>query len=205
MTLASVLTAGCDELGLTLDATQQGALVTYVDELDKWNRAYNLTAVRDPLAMMTRHVLDSLAVLPFLSEQAVLDVGTGPGIPGIMLAIMRPSQPFVLLDANGKKTRFVQHARRLLGLNNVTVVQGRVEQQTAPAAQVISRAFASLPDMMRLLEPVVTAQTRVLAMKAATTDEEMAQLSERWSATRHDIQVPGLNEPRTLVVVQRAG
>ncbi|MGB2338211.1 MAG: 16S rRNA (guanine(527)-N(7))-methyltransferase RsmG, partial [Alcanivorax sp.] len=125
MSLSSTLTQGIDALGLSLSDDQQRLLLAYVDLLVKWNQAYNLTAIRDPQEMVTRHLLDSLAVLAYLEEGDTLDVGTGAGIPGVILAVARPQQAFVLLDSNGKKTRFVRQARRELGLDNVEVVHGR--------------------------------------------------------------------------------
>jgi len=127
-TLSDTLARGVEALGLSLSDDQQRQLLAYVDLLVKWNQAYNLTAIRDPAEMVTRHLLDSLAVLPYLADTDTLDVGTGAGIPGIILAVSRPQQAFTLLDSNGKKTRFVRQARRELGLDNVEVVHARVEQ-----------------------------------------------------------------------------
>ena len=203
MSLSFRLSQGIDALGLSLTEQQQQLLLAYIALLEKWNQAYNLTAVRDPAEMVTRHLLDSLAVLPFLSDQSTLDVGTGPGIPGIILAVARPEQHFTLLDSNGKKARFVRQARRELGLENVEVVHGRVEQYRTQPAQIICRAFASLPDMLAIMAPVIGPVTRVLAMKAATTDSEVAALDASWRATCHPLAVPGLDEPRTLVELTR--
>ena len=164
MTDRDRLAGGLRELGLSLDDAQQQALLAYRDLLVKWNRAYNLTAVRDPGEMIQRHLLDSLSVLAHLDDRDTLDVGTGAGLPGIPLAIARPDLRFVLLDSNGKKTRFVRHARRELGLSNVEVVNTRVEQYRNAPSQIISRAFAALPDMLQALAPLITDGSRVLAM-----------------------------------------
>ena len=199
-----VLAAHCEALGLTLPAETLARLLQYRDELAKWNRTYNLTAIRDPQEMVTRHLLDSLAVLPFVGEGDTLDVGTGAGIPGIILAVSRPQQSFTLLDSNGKKTRFVRQARRELGLDNVEVVHGRVEQYRKAPSQIICRAFASLSDMLALMTSIMTDNTRLLAMKAASTEDELATLPAQWQGHHHTLTVPGLDEPRTLVVVSKA-
>ncbi|KGD64080.1 methyltransferase GidB [Alcanivorax nanhaiticus] len=200
--LASTLSRGIEALGLSLSDDQQRLLLNYVDLLVKWNQAYNLTAIRDPQEMVIRHLLDSLAVLPFVGEGDTLDVGTGAGIPGIILAVSRPQQSFTLLDSNGKKTRFVRQARRELGLENVEVVHGRVEQYRKAPSQIICRAFASLSDMLALMTPIMTDNTRLLAMKAASTEEELATLPPGWKGHHHSLQVPGLDEARTLVIVE---
>ncbi|MCG8438834.1 MAG: 16S rRNA (guanine(527)-N(7))-methyltransferase RsmG [Pseudomonadales bacterium] len=200
--LADTLARGIDTLGLPLSDDQQRQLIHYVELLVKWNQAYNLTAIRDPQEMVTRHLLDSLAVLPFVGEGDTLDVGTGAGIPGIILAVSRPQQSFTLLDSNGKKTRFVRQARRELGLDNVEVVHGRVEQYRKAPSQIICRAFASLSDMLALMTSIMTDNTRLLAMKAASTEDELATLPQGWKGHHHSLQVPGLDEARTLVIVE---
>ena len=197
-TLSDTLARGVEALGLSLSDDQQRQLLAYVDLLVKWNQAYNLTAIRDPAEMVTRHLLDSLAVLPYLADTDTLDVGTGAGIPGIILAVSRPQQAFTLLDSNGKKTRFV----RQLGLDNVEVVHARVEQYGKSPSQIICRAFASLSDMLALMAPIITDNTRVLAMKAASTERELATMPPHWQGNHHSLNIPGLDEPRTLVVVQ---
>ncbi|HIK75234.1 MAG: 16S rRNA (guanine(527)-N(7))-methyltransferase RsmG [Alcanivorax sp.] len=205
MTDRDRLAGGLRELGLSLDDAQQQALLAYRDLLVKWNRAYNLTAVRDPGEMIQRHLLDSLSVLAHLDDRDTLDVGTGAGLPGIPLAIARPDLRFVLLDSNGKKTRFVRHARRELGLSNVEVVNTRVEQYRNAPSQIISRAFAALPDMLQALAPLITDGSRVLAMKAAAADQELAGLPDGWRARVAPLSVPGLAEARVLVIASRAG
>lgn len=195
---------GLRDLGLALEPGQQAALLAFRDLLVKWNRAYNLTAVRDPGEMITRHLLDSLSVLPHLGAGDTLDVGTGAGLPGIPLALARPQQRFVLLDSNGKKTRFVNHVRRQLRLDNVEVVHARVEQYRNAPSQIISRAFATVPDMLAAMAPLITDSTRLLAMKAATAEQELTALPEGWRASVEPLTVPGLGEARVLVVVSRA-
>jgi 16S rRNA (guanine527-N7)-methyltransferase len=203
MTDADRLADGLSALGLHLNTAQRAALLAYRDLLVKWNRAYNLTAVRDPAEMITRHLLDSLAVLAHLDDRDTLDVGTGAGLPGIPLAIALPARRFVLLDSNGKKTRFVNQARRELGLENVEVVHARVEQYRNAPLQIISRAFAALPEMLAVLAPLTTEGSRILAMKAASAEQELAGLPEGWRAHVEPLAVPGLAEARVLVVVSR--
>ena len=205
MTDRDRLAGGLQALGVSLNDAQQQALLDYRDLLVKWNRAYNLTAVRDPGEMIQRHLLDSLSVLAHLDDRDTLDVGTGAGLPGIPLAIARPDLRFVLLDSNGKKTRFVRHARRELGLSNVEVVNTRVEQYRNAPSQIISRAFAALPDMLQALAPLITDGSRVLAMKAAAADQELAGLPAGWRAQVAPLSVPGLAEARVLVIASRAG
>ncbi|ASK35798.1 16S rRNA (guanine(527)-N(7))-methyltransferase RsmG [Alloalcanivorax mobilis] len=203
MSDATVLANGLAGLGLELDAGQREALLAYRDLLVKWNQAYNLTAVRDGAEMVTRHLLDSLAVLPHLHDQDTLDVGTGAGLPGIPLAIALPARRFVLLDSNGKKTRFVNQARRELGLGNVEVVHARVEQYRNAPSQIISRAFAALPDMLEVLAPLITGSTRILAMKAAAAEQELAAVPAGWRTRVEPLAVPGLAEARVLVIARR--
>lgn len=203
MNLQQKLAAGIAALGLDVSDSQQALLVRYVELLHKWNQAFNLTAVRDPADMVVRHLLDSLSVLPHVREAALLDVGTGPGIPGIPLAICLPEQALTLMDSNGKKTRFVTQAAAELGLPNVTVVQSRVEQYRMSSPQVISRAFASLPDMVRMTAHLLAPGGRLLAMKAAPTDLEVAGLRAAWNIEHIPLTVPMLDEPRQLIILSR--
>lgn len=203
MTDRERLVGGLRALDLAPDERLVSALLDYRDLLVKWNRTYNLTAVREPGEMITRHLLDSLAVLPHLHWLDTLDVGTGAGLPGIPLALARPDQRFILLDSNGKKTRFVNQARRELGLDNVEVVHARVEQYRNAPSQIISRAFAALPDMLRVLAPLITDVTRLLAMKSATVERELSALPAGWGAIVEPLTVPGLAEERVLVIAGR--
>lgn len=204
MNLAPRLEQGLRAMDLELPDDQRDKLLALVDLLDRWNRAFNLTAVRDPAAMVERHLLDSLVVLPWLTDEDTLDVGTGPGLPGLVLAIVRPDQAFTLLDSNGKKTRFVRQAIMDLKIANAEVVQSRVEQYRNAFPQVISRAFAALPEMLELTGHLVAPGGRLLAMKGALTDLEQAGIPAPWQAQHHPLTVPGIDEPRQLVVLQRA-
>jgi len=183
-------------------------LEAYLAELAKWNQAYNLTAIRDPGEMVTRHVLDSLAVLPHLPQGALrlLDVGSGGGMPGLLLAIARPQWQVTVLDSNGKKARFLRHAVRALGLGNVEVAEARVEDWQAPQAFdfIISRAFAALADFVHLSGHLLTADGRWLAMKGKVAPAELAALPAGSAIEAiHPLEVPGLAEARSLVVVRR--
>jgi 16S rRNA (guanine527-N7)-methyltransferase len=200
------LAPGLKALGATLPVGSDARLLAYVDLLVRWNQAYNLTAIRDPQEMLTKHVLDSLTVLPFVAANPCADVGTGAGLPGIPLAIARPEIHFTLLDSNGKKTRFVTQAVAELKLSNVEVVQARSEawQPAAPFPQVLSRAFASLADFAKLAGGLAAPGGRLLAMKGARPDEEIAALPEgfRLVAVR-SLKVPGLDAERCLVELEK--
>ncbi len=197
----ALLAAGIKQLGLDVSEHQQAQLLDYVALLAKWNRAYNLTAVRNEPDMVIRHLLDSLAVLPFVEDVPLLDIGTGAGIPGIIFAICRPEQAFTLLDSNGKKTRFVRQAALELALDNVQVVQQRVEQYGGSFPQLCCRAFASLPDILQLCGHLLAPNGRVLAMKA--TDED-AKPTPGWQRQVHPLNVPYLQESRQLWVIEAA-
>jgi 16S rRNA (guanine527-N7)-methyltransferase len=196
------LARGCDALGLDIAAPQQRQLLDYLDLLQKWNRAYNLTAIRDPLAMVTRHLLDSLAVVPQLTGSHCLDVGTGAGLPGIPLAIAMPGRDFHLLDSNGKKTRFLFQVKTALGLANITVHQARVE--TLPASRqydvIMSRAFASLAAMVAATRHLLAPGGCFLAMKGAWPQDELAAIEDQCVVLGVEpLAVPGLDEQRHLV------
>ncbi len=201
-----LLAPGLKAMGITLPAGGEAQLLRYVELLERWNQAYNLTAIRDPGEMLTKHVLDSLAVLPFVSEGPVADVGTGAGLPGIPLAIARPELRFMLLDSNGKKTRFVTQAMAELKLGNVQVVQARSEayHSSAPFVLVLSRAFASLADFAKLAGGMAAPGGRLLAMKGARPDDEIAALPAGFKLLAvHPLKVPGLGAERCLVEIEK--
>jgi 16S rRNA (guanine527-N7)-methyltransferase len=202
--LEGQLRDGLDSLSIPLSAAQQELLLRYVKLLEKWNRSFNLTAVRTPREMVTRHLLDSLSILAHVPEGPVIDVGTGAGLPGIPLAIARPRQPFVLLDSNGKKTRFLEHVKLDLKLSNVEVVHARVEawkpQQTFAA--VTSRAFASLDAMIRGCAHLLEVDGLLLAMKGQYPVEELDVASGHMHLLSvPELTVPGLEEDRCLVIM----
>lgn len=205
---AESLRAGLAQLpAADLDAGQVSRLLAYVDLLERWNRAYNLTAVRDPADMVTRHLLDSLAVLPWIPGGRLLDAGSGAGLPGVPLAIARPDLDVTLLDSAGKKIRFLEHLRRELGLRNATPVQARLEdyapQDPVSAAfdAIISRAFASLAAFAAAARHLAGA-ARLLAMKGRYPAAELAELPA-WLRVEsvERLAVPGLQEERHLVIM----
>ena len=200
--LATALQDGCAALELEVSSRQQQLLLQYLALLRKWNKAYNLTAVRDAQQMVTRHLLDSLAIVPYVRGQRCLDVGTGAGLPGVPLAIMFPERTIELLDSNGKKTRFLFQVKTSLGLDNMTVHQARVES-FRPEQQfdaVLSRAFASLQDMVRGCGQLLAPQGLFLAMKGAYPAAELEAVQEECAvAAVHPLSVPGLAGQRHLV------
>jgi 16S rRNA (guanine527-N7)-methyltransferase len=182
-------------------------LLAYLDLLARWNRAYNLTAVRDPREMVPRHLLDSLAMEPFLDGIASLaDLGTGPGLPGIPLAIARPALRVTLVEANGKKARFLREAVRSLPLPNARVAEARIEALDEAGAYdaITARALATLPQIIELGGHLLKPAGKLLAMKGVVPDEEIAALPAGWRAEAvHALVVPGLAAERHLVVVSR--
>ena len=192
--------------GISLTDQQKQQLLGYVGLLDKWNKAYNLTSVRDPKEMLVRHILDSIVVNPFLKGDRFIDVGTGPGLPGIPLAIVRPESHFTLLDSLGKRVRFLCQVQHELKLTNIEPVQSRVEEFPAepPFDGVISRAFASLQDMISWCHHLPKAETgRFYALKGVRPDDELAQLPsgvELVSVER--LHVPTLDGERHLVILK---
>jgi 16S rRNA (guanine527-N7)-methyltransferase len=205
MKLEQRLHQGITDLGLDLPAAAEPKLLQYLRLLARWNQAYNLTAVRDPQEMVTRHLLDSLAVLPYLQGPRVLDVGTGAGLPGIPLAVARPDLTFTLLDANAKKTRFVTQAVGELGLKNVEVVQSRAENYRPPQKfdTLVSRAFASIADMLEFTRHLCAPHTRILAMKGVYPEEELAAVATAYAAEVVALKVPGLQADRHLAILTR--
>lgn len=196
------LRAGAHELGLTLSDNQLLQLMAYQAELLKWNSAYNLTAIRDPMQMVVRHLLDSLAVLPHVRGR-VLDVGAGAGLPGLVLAIAQPALDVTTLDSNGKKARFMRHAVRTLNLSNVEVIEGRVEayQPIAPFDCIISRAFASLTDFFTQTAHLLAPGGQWVAMKGKLDTGELAAIPANIELREtHRLHVPGLNEDRHAVI-----
>lgn len=193
-------------LGLLVSDKQDQQLQQYLALLQRWNKAYNLTAVRDPAQMLILHLWDSLSVVPFIGAESCLDVGSGAGLPGIPLAIMRPDQQFTLLDTNGKKTRFIQQAALELGLKNLKVVQARVEQWQPEQkfAAIISRAFASLADFVTVSGKHLQAQGTMYAMKGRYPDSEIADLPTGWSVvSSHQLLIPSLDAERHLLELTR--
>jgi 16S rRNA (guanine527-N7)-methyltransferase len=198
------LSAGIKTLGLDLPMATQAQLLAYVALLHKWNKVYNLTAIRDENEMVSHHLLDSLAVLPHLWAGRWLDVGCGGGMPGLVLAMARPDWQFTLLDSNSKKTGFVQQATIELGLSNVSVHCGRVEEWN-PASQfdgIISRAFAELGDFVRVSRHLLAPNGRWAAMKGAP-EMELASIPAGCELEQIiKLKVPGVDAARSLVIAK---
>jgi 16S rRNA (guanine527-N7)-methyltransferase len=200
------LAAGARALGIALDDLALDRLLLLLDELARWNRAYNLTAIVDRPRMITHHLLDSLSIHADIHGQRVADAGTGAGFPGVPLALCQPHRHFTLVDSNQKKIRFVSHVARALELSNVEAVHARIEQVTpqVPFDTVVARAFAALPELLEQVAPICSASTRVLAMKGKRPDGEIAAVVRPWRVCEvREVDVPGLSEARSLVVLQR--
>lgn len=194
-----------DEAGISLTDHQKTQLVAYVDMLHKWNKAYNLTSVRDPAEMVVRHILDSIVIAPYLQGQRFIDVGTGPGLPGIPLAIVLPDAHFTLLDSLGKRVRFLRQVQHELKLENITPVQSRVEAYPSepPFDGVISRAFASLNDMVSWCHHLPGEKGRFYALKGQLPEDEIASLPDDFSVESVEkLRVPQLEGERHLVIIK---
>ncbi|WFC14172.1 16S rRNA (guanine(527)-N(7))-methyltransferase RsmG [Aeromonas salmonicida] len=190
------------QAGIVITDTQKTQLVQLVELLHKWNKAYNLTSVRDPDAMLVKHILDSLVVSPHLHGERFIDVGTGPGLPGLPLAIINPDKQFVLLDSLGKRINFIRQVIQELGLTNVTPVKSRVEEYQPDVGFdcVLSRAFASLEDMLSWCHHLPSEQGRFLALKGQYPEQELAQLPANIRLVAcHELRVPELEGERHLL------
>jgi 16S rRNA (guanine527-N7)-methyltransferase len=198
------LDAGLSALRIALDAAAAERLLDYVDLLERWNAAYNLTAVRDPAEMVTRHLLDSLAILPHVGGATLADLGSGAGLPGIPLAIAMPAREILLVDSNGKKARFLREAVRRLELKHVGVAESRVEDVAGTFDCITARAFASLRDMLGWGGHLLAPGGRWLAMKGRLPEDELDAVPPGFRVEKIvALEVPGLGAERRLVVVRR--
>ena len=204
--LQKLLDQGLKDLGVVATERQTSQLLRYLELMQKWNKAYNLTAIRDPQQMLVRHLLDSLAVVPHIAQTDLIDVGSGGGLPGIPLAILSPQQAITTLDSNSKKTRFQSQVKIELGLTNLEVIHGRVEAlENRQFSQVISRAFASIIDMVTLSQGLLAEKGVFLAMKGRYPDAELAELPLQFRLQQsYALHIPGLEEERHLLVLGRA-
>lgn len=194
------------QTSLVVSDQQKQQLLKLVGLLHKWNKAYNLTSVRDPGDMLVKHILDSLVVSPWLNGHRFIDVGTGPGLPGLPLAILNPDRQFVLLDSLGKRIRFIRQVIHELGLQNVTPLQSRVEdyQPEQGFDGVLSRAFASLLDMLTWCRHLPSGEGRFLALKGICPDEELAKLPDGLVLESvQPLHVPGLEAERHLIIIKK--
>ncbi|MEO1080829.1 MAG: 16S rRNA (guanine(527)-N(7))-methyltransferase RsmG [Pseudomonadota bacterium] len=200
--LAEQLRRGLDAMGLALDSGCQERLLAYLALLSRWNRRYNLTAVREPEAMVTRHLLDSLSLLPFLREGSLIDVGSGAGLPGVPIALVQPWREVTVLDSNGKKTRFLDHLKLTLEIPRLSVVKARCEdyRPERPFDLLTSRAFAALGDMIAGCQHLLAPGGEYLAMKGMHPQEEIDDLPSSVRLLAVDpVEVPGLDEARCIV------
>lgn len=202
------LKQGSQKLGLTLNDDALQLLLKYQDALVLWNKAYNLTAIREPKEMLVKHLLDSLSILPHLPEGRILDIGTGGGMPGMIIALCQPERQCVLLDSNGKKIRFLKQFIADLKLKNVIAVQTRVEnedtiRELGQFDVITSRAFASLTDFVNASEPYMHQNTQICAMKGVVPTEELDVLKQSYSSRIVELHVPHLNEQRHLIVLKK--
>lgn len=199
--LREILAQGIVGLGYTADLSVIDQFIKYLLLLDKWNHVYNLTAVRRLEDMAARHILDSLTAMPYIEGPRLLDVGTGPGLPGIPLALMTPAWQWTLLDSNGKKTRFVIQAVAELGLQNVRVVTGRAAAQPPEPRYntVISRAFSDLSVFVEETAQLCGDDGQWLALKGAVSSAELARVPADFAVSRFDVNVPGLEAQRCII------
>jgi 16S rRNA (guanine527-N7)-methyltransferase len=203
--LQQKLADGLSALPLELNASVQHQLIDYLQLLVKWNRAYNLTAIRQPEQMVTRHLLDSLVIGPYLQGPRILDVGTGAGLPGIPLALAYPDLQFTLLDSNGKKIRFVTQAVAELGLANVDVIQSRIEafQPECRFDTITARAFASIEELIHQTTRLLVDNGQYLIMKGVYPVAEVEAMPEGYQVEAvHQLEVPALDAERHLLIVR---
>jgi 16S rRNA (guanine527-N7)-methyltransferase len=203
----STLIAGAAQLGIELSERQASQLIRLLDELDDWNQRMNLTAIRERGAQITKHLLDSLSVQPFLHGERVLDVGTGAGFPGLPLAIVNPQRHFTLLDSTAKKLKFIEHSAALLELPNVQTVHTRAENFRPPERFdiVVSRAVGPIEQFVKWAGHLCVGGGRLLAMKGRDPAAELTKLPSGWKlAAIHRLNVPALDEERHLVEICRS-
>ncbi len=195
-----ILVSGLEALNQELTEHQIEQLLTYIALIEKWNKSYNLTSIRDKVSMVPMHLLDSLAIVPFITGKRVIAIGTGAGLPGIVLAVCFPDIEFVLLDSNAKKTRFVQQAILELKLKNVSICHNRVElyRPEHNFDIAITRAFASLEDIMRLTTHLLNNEGVLLAMKGQIPDVSMLEVAK---TELYPLSVPGIEGERCLVKI----
>lgn len=210
MTLGIQLQQGLMALGLALPESAQAKLLAYLSLLKKWNATYNLTSIREESAMLTQHLFDSLSILPHIEKSALMtrrwiDVGSGAGLPGVPLAIACPQLQMALIDSVDKKTAFQRQVKIELGLSNLTILGGRVENQSAPQCDaVISRAFAELKDFVSLAGHLLVGGGTLYAMKGQMPHEEIARLPAEWHVIQClPLEVPGMIAERHLIVLQK--
>jgi len=205
--LDSALKEGIAAQGLQVEDQARAAMLQYLGLLQRWNKAYNLTSIKDPVQMLSYHLLDSLSIGPHLQGQSFIDVGTGAGLPGIPLAVTHPDKNFSLLDSNGKKIRFLFQIKTALKLSNVKEMQGRVDEYKPEQRYdgVISRAFASLSDMIDGSEHLLVPGGRFYAMKGRYPDKELSALPKGYKVEQAiELEVPTLDQQRHLIIIKKS-
>lgn len=205
--LERTLVVGASVQGIALEPEQAAAMLRLIAELREWNQRFNLTGITDPVDMVRKHLLDSLSVQPYLRGTRIADVGTGAGFPGLPLAVINPGREFALIEATGKKARFVRHAADVMGLVNVEVIPARSEEWRGPAPYdiVLTRALGKLADFVRVAGHLCGAKGRLLAMKGRRPDAEIAALPSGWKVFAvHEVRIPGLAAERCIVELGRA-
>ena len=200
------LQRGISSLSLNCNEEMLSSLLAYIDLLKKWNSAYNLLGGNELATLVSRHILDSLSVSPYLVGNLIVDIGAGAGLPGIPLAIFNPEKQFVLIDSNGKKTRFMFQAKIQLGLDNITIENCRIEHYQSPQQvdMVMCRAFSTLADALTMLQPIFSEECKLLAMKGHYPEDEIARLPDGFELSRSiKLDVPGSESQRHLIEVVR--
>lgn len=200
------LQRGISALSLNCSEEAVSSLLAYIDLLNKWSTAYNLLGGNESASLVSRHILDSLSINPYLKGTFIADIGAGAGLPGIPLAILNPDKKFVLIDSNGKKTRFIFQAKLQLGLDNISVENCRVEhyQSTQQIDMVMCRAFSTLADALTMLEPIFSDQCKFLAMKGLYPEDEIARLPDGFELSKSiKLEVPGSESQRHLIEIMR--
>lgn len=207
---AQRLNTGLQAMGITLPVSAQSDLLTYASEMLRWNKAYNLTAVTKLDAVVVRHLLDSLSILPWVKAGLTVDIGTGAGLPGIPLAIVKPEQTFILLDSNGKRMRFLAHILRVLKLKNVELVTARAEQWQPDSSaaesivQVVTRAFAPVPRQLEWCSPLLSDGVTLLAMSGKDDPDQLRNWPAGYTLRHsHPLTVPGTVGARHLLEIVR--
>jgi len=198
--LANILAQAINELGLPLSETQQRTLLLYLDQLLLWNKAYNLTAITDPEEALIKHVIDCLSIITHLPAGSLLDIGTGAGLPAVIIAICQPERQCTALDSNQKKVRFIKQISSELGLSNMQPIASRIEAHEASYAVVTSRAFASLIDFVEVAQPRLADGGFLCAMKGKVpSEEELQALDSDWHIKTIKLTVPRLHDSRHLI------
>ena len=203
--LANILAQAIDELGLPLSETQQRTLLRYLDQLLLWNKAYNLTAITDPEEALIKHVIDCLSIITHLPTGSLLDIGTGAGLPAVIIAICQPERQCTALDSNQKKIRFIKQISSELGLRNMQPIASRIEAHEPRYDVVTSRAFASLIDFVEVAQPRLLDKGYLCAMKGkAPSEEELQALDNEWHIKTIKLTVPRLHDSRHLIEMSAA-